>query len=85
MNLLKKGESGQALATVLVLLALGSLIVVPTLNLAGTSLGSKRSPHAAAIIPGMLHAERPNRMAEMVKPAGVGHKGNRLNATAWMR
>jgi len=38
MQLLKNRESGQALITVLVLLALGGLLVVPTLNLASTNL-----------------------------------------------
>jgi hypothetical protein len=38
MNLLKNGQSGQALVMALVLLALGSLLVVPILDLAGTSL-----------------------------------------------
>jgi len=38
MKLLKKGQSGQALVMALILLALGSLITVPILNLAGTSL-----------------------------------------------
>jgi len=38
MQWLKNRESGQALIAVLVLLALGGLLVVPTLNLASTSL-----------------------------------------------
>ena len=38
MNLLKNGQSGQALVMALVLLALGGLLVVPILDLAGTSL-----------------------------------------------
>jgi len=38
MKLLKNRESGQALIMVLILMALGGLLVVPTLNLAGTSL-----------------------------------------------
>jgi hypothetical protein len=38
MKLLKNGQSGQALVLALILLALGSLIIVPILNLAGTSL-----------------------------------------------
>lgn len=38
MKLLKKGESGQALILALAMLALGSLIIVPTLNLASTNL-----------------------------------------------
>jgi hypothetical protein len=38
MKLLKNGQSGQALVMALILLALGSLIIVPILNLAGTSL-----------------------------------------------
>jgi len=38
MNLLKNGQSGQAMVMALILLTLGSLLVVPILNLAGTSL-----------------------------------------------
>lgn len=38
MKLLKNGESGQTLIIVLAMMALGSLLVVPTLSLAGTSL-----------------------------------------------
>ena len=38
MKLLKKGQSGQALVMALIMLALGSLIAVPIVNLAGTSL-----------------------------------------------
>jgi len=38
MKLLKNGQSGQALIMALILLALGSLLLVPILNLAGTSL-----------------------------------------------
>ena len=38
MKLLKNRQSGQALVLALILLALGSLIIVPILNLAGTSL-----------------------------------------------
>jgi len=38
MKLLKNGQSGQALIMALILLALSSLLVVPILNLAGTSL-----------------------------------------------
>jgi len=38
MKLLKNGQSGQALIMALILLALGSLLVVPILNLASTSL-----------------------------------------------
>jgi hypothetical protein len=38
MKLLKNGQSGQALVMALILLVLGSLIIVPILNLAGTSL-----------------------------------------------
>ena len=38
MKLLKNGQSGQALILALILLALSSLLVVPILNLAGTSL-----------------------------------------------
>jgi len=37
MKLLKNGESGQALIMALILLALGSLLIVPTLNLVSTS------------------------------------------------
>lgn len=42
MKLLKNGQSGQALIMALILLALGSLLVVPILNLAGTSLNYHR-------------------------------------------
>ena len=42
MKLLKNGQSGQALIMALILLALGSLIVVPILGLAGTSLNYHR-------------------------------------------
>jgi len=42
MKLVKDGQSGQALVMALILLALGSLIVVPILNLAGTSLNYHR-------------------------------------------
>ena len=38
MKLLKNGQSGQALIMALILLVLGSLLVVPILNLAATSL-----------------------------------------------
>ena len=42
MKLLKNGQSGQALVLALILLALGGLIVVPILDLAGTSLNYHR-------------------------------------------
>ena len=42
MKLLKNGQSGQALILALILLVLGSLLVVPILNLAGTSLNYHR-------------------------------------------
>jgi len=42
MKLLKNRQSGQALVMALILLALGSLIIVPILNLAGTSLNYHR-------------------------------------------
>lgn len=43
MKLFKKGESGQVLAMALILLALGSLLVIPTVNLASTSLSYNRT------------------------------------------
>jgi len=42
MKLLKNGQSGQALVMALILLVLGSLIIVPILNLASTSLNYHR-------------------------------------------
>ena len=42
MKLLKNGQSGQALIMALILLVLGSLLVVPILNLAATSLNYHR-------------------------------------------
>jgi hypothetical protein len=42
MKLVKDGQSGQALIMALILLALSSLIVIPILNLAGTSLNYHR-------------------------------------------
>jgi hypothetical protein len=42
MRLLKSGESGQAMIMALILLAVGGLLIVPTLNLTSTSLNYHR-------------------------------------------
>ena len=54
-------------------------------NAAGVILGLKRSPHAAAMIAGMLQAESPKRTAERVNPGGAGQRANRPKATAWVK
>ena len=49
---------------------------------AGASLGPSRSPHVAAIIAGILHAERPNRIAERANPGVEGQSANKPKAAA---
>ena len=48
---------------------------------AGANRGPSKSPQIAAIMAGMLQADRPNRAAERVSPAGEGRSANRPKAT----
>jgi len=49
---------------------------------AGANLGPSMSPQVAAMIAGILQADRPKRTAEIVYPVETGQRANKLNAIA---
>ena len=48
---------------------------------AGANCEPRTSPHVAAMIAGILQAERPYKIAEMVNPGGDGQMTKRPKAT----